>query len=262
MEIKGLDLESRMLIETAPYNVDQYMAARSSDLLEYSKTGKYFSQPSILVLGDQHVGKSSFVRQFAHGQFYNFGGLLPTDHQHTILLKDDIKLSSSSIDYVWLHLMDSQHSSCVKEPTEGNWPRTNHWVRGKGEILAADAYIILFDITRLNTLQYIEACLERIMSWRHATSHDQIPVVIVANKRDQVYWEKSFDEEALKKKVNDKYHQAYPFCVISCKIRDEVDKTVRQVIQVYRETKKRNGFQYSNHQLGRVQKLTGMIKLF
>jgi GTPase SAR1 family protein len=263
-ELRLQDFESQMLIDTSPYAVEHhYLALRKREIQEYERSGKYYVKPNVLVLGDVGTGKSAFVRQYVHGQFYDFGEMLPKDYLHSVLTRDDIRLSNNSIDYVWLQLRDAQNAPCLLEPVNGKWPRSNEWVMCKSEVLMADAVILLFDITRSDSYNtYVHTCIKRIMAWKNLDEYKQFPIVLVANKCDLKYWELALDMTMVKKEVQEKYEGAYPLLEISCKSREEVDNVIKQVIKTHRHVKKKNGFAYSNHSVGTVQKITGIMKIF
>ena len=130
-----------------------------------------YNRIQIAVLGGPGVGKTSIVEQFV-----NNGCKFNIKHTNTKTKQNYHPVVMINNHFYEIHLCD--YPSLCYFPTD----TLTEWTHYRGyQLLSADAYILVFDITSDDSFQYIKDLREQIVASRHL--HD-IAIFVVGNKQD------------------------------------------------------------------------------
>lgn len=125
----------------------------------------------VVLLGASAVGKTSIIQQFVWNDFYE--EYIPTEKKHTyypsVITNDrlyEIKISDIPVIPYF--------------PVNSYYEWTNYRYYG---LRSSSAYILVFDLSNIETFQYIKNIREQICESRNMTN---VPILVVGNKQDLV----------------------------------------------------------------------------
>ncbi|XP_060533821.1 ras-like protein family member 10B [Cylas formicarius] len=125
----------------------------------------------VILLGAPAVGKTSIIQQFVWNEFYD--EYIPTDRKHTyypsVITNErlyEIKITDLPVIPYF--------------PVNSYYEWANYRFYG---LRSATAYILIFDLSNIDTFQYVKTLREQICESRNMQN---VPVLVVGNKQDLI----------------------------------------------------------------------------
>ena len=159
-----------MIVENGS-GLHRYRRMSNSQVNSTSPTKSLYNHVQIAVLGGPGVGKTSIIQQFV-----NDGCKFSENHHRTRTKQCYHPVIMINEKYYEIQLCDYPSLSYFPSDSLSEW---THY-RGY-QLLSADAYVLVFDVTSDDSFQYIKDLREQIVSSRHL---QDIAIFVVGNKQD------------------------------------------------------------------------------